>query len=634
MKWSSYFKFRPYAAVTWRMLLMWFVVFTILRVFFVIYQWPLAGRIQRSSDFFEAFVAGIRLDLSTASMLILLPLLLANLYITFHIKLFKKIFRGVNILLLLVYTGIGLSDAGLYREWHAKINMQALSHFTNPLEVVRTVPLTHSMLFVVLLLALGFAFIYFFERWVMRAMQTQGADTAPQKVVRALLFFILSGGIGFVLIRGNVTGMPMNQSIAYFSNDVLANDIAVNPFYNILQDISIKNNIPDQSVYMFRSNEEALKQIQTDYPVTEMPGPELLNVQRPNLVFIFLESWTSDHVGVLGGMKDCTPQFDALSAEGLLFTRAYANAYVSDQGIPAVLSAYPSVSRVAITNQPAKVPLLPCITEELKQVGYESAFLFGGDLVYGNLRGYMLEKGFDELIEDKDLDDYPSGRLGVHDEYTFEALGKVLKKRKQPFIQGMFTQSTHMPYDFVPSDDWHSTPNNPEKLFTESMHYADIHLGRFFDSIKKEKLYENTLFIVVSDHSHQSIISREGYDPERHRIAMLMLGGALRKEWKGQRWEKIVSQLDIPVTLFRQMQVPGNRYPWSRNMMSPSHPSSAYFIYYGGVGYICNEGYCSSMQFDPMHLYTSSSDTSQAARWRDKALSFQQLVYENVRLRK
>ncbi|MBP9933302.1 MAG: hypothetical protein KBF25_06390, partial [Chitinophagaceae bacterium] len=65
-----------------------------------------------------------------------------------------------------------------------------------------------------------------------------------------------------------------------------------------------------------------------------------------------------------------------------------------------------------------------------------------------------------------------------------------------------------------------------------------------------------------------------------------------------------------------------------------SHPSSAYFIFYGGVGYICNEGYCSSMQFDPMHLYTSSSDTSQAACWRDKALSFQQLVYENVRLRK
>jgi hypothetical protein len=34
------------------------------------------------------------------------------------------------------------------------------------------------------------------------------------------------------------------------------------------------------------------------------------------------------------------------------------------------------------------------------------------------------------------------------------------------------------------------------------------------------------------------------------------------------------------------------------------------------------------------HLYTSSRDTSQAGRWRDKVLSFQQLVYENVRLRK
>jgi hypothetical protein len=38
------------------MLLIRFVVFTVLRVFFVIYQWPLAGRKQRSGDFFEAFV--------------------------------------------------------------------------------------------------------------------------------------------------------------------------------------------------------------------------------------------------------------------------------------------------------------------------------------------------------------------------------------------------------------------------------------------------------------------------------------------------------------------------------------------------------------------------------------------------
>ncbi|QLH45236.1 MAG: hypothetical protein HWD58_06290 [Bacteroidota bacterium] len=55
----------------------------------------------------------------------------------------------------------------------------------------------------------------------------------------------------------------------------------------------------------------------------------------------------------------------------------------------------------------------------------------------------------------------------------------MLRSQPEPFLTGFFTQSTHMPYDFVSTDGWQSTSNDPEKLYTESVHYSDIHLGRF-----------------------------------------------------------------------------------------------------------------------------------------------------------
>jgi phosphoglycerol transferase MdoB-like AlkP superfamily enzyme len=401
-----------------------------------------------------------------------------------------------------------------------------------------------------------------------------------------------------------------------------------------LQDATIKTNIPDSTLYKFRSNEKASKLIADDFYVEKDTTISILKNPRPNLVFIFLESWSSDNISVLGGIEDCTPQFNALCKEGLLFTNAYANAYVSDQGIPAILSAYPSVSRVAIINQAAKVPSLPCMSEELVNEGYSLSFMFGGDLVYGNLRGYLLEKKFNELKEQKDFSQHPSGRLGVHDEFTFPELLKNLNNKKEPFLQGFFTVSSHMPYDYKPSDDWKSNRDDPEKLYTESVHYCDLHLGKFFTEAKFQSWYKNTLFVVVADHSHNTIKQWGPSNAKHSHIPMLFLGGALKEEWKGKSWDKIVSQLDMPTTLFKQMNIKTTRYPWSRNIFNPLTNSSAYYIFFGGIGYISEEGYAASHIGNTFHIDTDIKDSASILKYNNKAMSFQQLVYEDVRTRK
>ncbi len=612
----------------------WQVVFFIHRLFFVWYQRPIGDKIKLKSDLIWSFIKGYQLDLSVGAMLVLVPMLLVICFYIIEKKGFKILASAVVLISLLIYSMTCIGDAGLYKEWNAKINMQALEHFQNPSEVFKTISPTLLFLFCFFVLLLSIPCFIFYRKKIHSLLQLSAERSWKKRAYIGLVFFIVGTGSGIITIRGGITNMPINQSIAYFSNDVLANDIAVNSLYNILQDASIKSKIPDSSLYKFRRNEDAQKLIAEDFFVPKDSTISILNTDRPNLVYIFLESWSADNVSILGGIEGCTPQFNKLCDEGLLFTKAYGAAYVSDQGIPAVLSSYPSVSRIAIINQAAKVPNLPCISEDLLNLNYTSSFLFGGELVYGNLRGYMLEKKFTDLREVYQLRKYPEGRIGVHDEYTFKELLTILTTKKEPFMQGFFTTSTHMPYDYTPTDNWHSTPDDAEKKYTESIHYSDIHMGRFFEEAKKQAWYANTLFIVVADHSHNTIKQWDVCSAMHQHIPLLFLGGALKKEWDGKTWNKIVSQLDITSTILHQMKLPVTRYPWSRNMLNPYTPSSAYFVFFGGAGYINENGFASSRQGDQINIHGQLNDSTLTSHYNDKAMSYQQLVYEDVRTRK
>jgi len=84
-------------------------------------------------------------------------------------------------------------------------------------------------------------------------------------------------------------------------------------------------------------------------------------------VLIILESWSADLVAALGGEQGITPNFDNLAKSGLLFTNCFASGDRSDQGMAALLSAYPAQPTTSIIKQPNKFQQLPCILNELKK---------------------------------------------------------------------------------------------------------------------------------------------------------------------------------------------------------------------------------------------------------------------------
>ena len=122
----------------------------------------------------------------------------------------------------------------------------------------------------------------------------------------------------------------------------------------------------------------------------------VLNKKHPNIVFILLESWSADNVESLGGLKGITPNFKALEKDGLLFTNFYSNGWTSDQGMSSIFSSFPVFPYAAIINQADKSSKLPCLNKSLAN-NYHSSYFFGGQLTYGNIKGYLLSQGFDKV---------------------------------------------------------------------------------------------------------------------------------------------------------------------------------------------------------------------------------------------
>ena len=63
---------------------------------------------------------------------------------------------------------------------------------------------------------------------------------------------------------------------------------------------------------------------------------------RRNVVFVLLESWSAHYVDCLAGRDlGVTPRFDALAAEGALFTRFHSAGQRSYEGMQATLTGLP-----------------------------------------------------------------------------------------------------------------------------------------------------------------------------------------------------------------------------------------------------------------------------------------------------
>ncbi len=566
--------------------------------------------------------------------LCILPFLLTFLYHIFQQRVLAVSIDYINYALILLVTVTAVGESCLYREWSSKLSVQALQHFANPSEVVKSASFGLTFLFCALSITFTWLFIWLY-RWKISFEKSLSTKHQPLKTVlwKGVLFLGVGAFVLVAALRGGLQSIPIQSSDPYFSTQPIVNDAAVNPLWNIMFSLFEYEKHFKQNPFTDYVQADAEKIIKKFYSIEKDTTNRFLTSSKPNIVFILLEGWSAQCVKAYGG-ENYAPFFDSLSMEGIRFTKFYPPAYTSDQGIPAVLSGYPSASRISIISQSAKSKKLPCINKSLKPYGYNSGFVFGGDLNYGNIRSYLFNEGFETIREDADFSaTIPRGKLGIQDAYMAKEFLQITNKSKQPFVNVWFTLSTHMPYDY---EGTKKKIVEQENDYVNSISYADNALKDFFSAAKKETWYKNTLFVIVSDHSHASQKGLSVYDSEYHRIPLLFFGEVIDTSFKGTKIDNACSQIDISYTLLKQLGLDeeAKQYRWSKNMFNPYTKNFAYFCSFNGGGAVFNEGSI-GFQHGLDSLVTTHTDNNRILK--DSLVqfgkAFQQVFFEDYRLK-
>ena len=555
----------------------WIVYFLVFKLTFLLYHLHLYKTFS-VSQWLEVFWHGLPMDVSMASYISIFPLLLWIGRGFISSPIWMKINTWYRVVFLLFFGFILSADLEVFNVWGHRIDSSIVPYLRFPKEAFAS---SSSSPLRILFSIYGVSFVVSAMIWTARHgkfIQNLPASSWKQSLSGIVLMAVL-----IIPIRGGIQLAPMNQSSVYFSSERVLNQAAENGLWVLVQ--SLLESKSEQDVhYLEGSQSEADAVYMELYPNLINPDSSILNNPNPNVVLIIWESLTAKVVGCLEGAYPSTPNLDQLAKNGLLFRQMYANGDRSDKGLASILSSVPALGESSILARPNKTAKLPFLSKALKAKGYQTAYLYGGELEFANMKSYLLNGGFDQLIGKESFSkDEMNSKWGAHDAQLFSKELQLANQLKTPFFHTLFTLSSHEPFE-VPGQ--HIKGNEPhDSLFCRAHRYTDQCLGRWVEEAKKQAWWPNTLVILVADHGHSAPGSTADKDPLKFRIPMLWFGPALNRNGFV---ETLGNQTDIASTLLNQLRLPGFRF--SADLLNKQTVPKAMFAYQHGFTLITSNG--------------------------------------------
>jgi phosphoglycerol transferase MdoB-like AlkP superfamily enzyme len=568
-----------------RQLVFWILFFDFAQTVYLIYNFQelKADKIP-FLDIIAGYWYGLKLDVATACYFLVIPFVIVLVQSVYSRNWLNRVNRIYTSVLIVVYALITSTELGIYAEWKTKLHYKALMYITHPTEIYQS---ANSFTFFILLIiaaVMATCSILLYRKYFYKDIKF-----TYHYWMRPVGIFFIALPLIFLGMRGGFQQIPINQSQSYYSKYNILNLAAVNSVFNLY--ISVSENMANFNknpfeLYPKSEAEAVVKRILTTPKDTTL---DILTTKRPNIVLIILESWSADLIESLGGTPGITPQFRKLEKGGVLFTNLISSGTRSEQGMACLFGGFPGHAISSITVQPGKYPRMPSLVKTFKQQGYQSSFYYGGQLIYGNIKGYIMSNGFDRIREIYDFgDDVIQGKLGVHDEFVLERQHKELNATKEPFFSALFTLSSHSPFDQPMPEMLHWDVK--ERKYINSAYYTDDCLGKYFEKVRKEPWYKNTLFILVADHSHGSYKNWSFTSPDYHRIPMLFYGDVIKPEFRSYKCDKLGGHHDLPATLLHQLGLNTKPFKWSIDLLNPTSPAYGYFSFEEGVGWVRKSG--------------------------------------------
>lgn len=531
-----------------------------------------SDRIESFQDLIYILGQGVRVDFATLCWLFILPALLSAL-----LPLKGKIGNGWKWILrlwmvaglwILVY--MELATAPFIQEYDLRPNRLFIEYLIYPKEVMSMLWTGYKLeLFIG---AAGTA-ITLILGWKWSKKLTDSAQQIHWKWRPLLAILVVL--IGVAGARSSLGHRPLNPAMVAFSSDPLLNDLTLNSSYSLL--FAVNNMKSEKSAEQFYGKMDSQKMLEIVRESSKKSdfNPELLPTMNhnsatykgkpKNLVILLQESLGTQFVGSLGGLP-LTPNLDKLTEEGWLFTQMYATGTRSVRGIEAVTTGFPpSPSRSVVKLSKSQTGFFT-IADLLKNQGYHTQFIYGGEANFDNMKTFFFGNGFEQIVEEKDYRN-PGfvGSWGVSDEDLYNKADEEferLSKYDKPFFSLVFTSSNHSPYEYPQGkieqyDENYMTRNNAVK-------YSDYALGTFFEKAKKSGYWDDTIFIVIADHDAR--VSGANLVPVKHfHIPALIIGKGIEP----RKDDRISNNIDMPPTLLSLIGVDAKSPMIGRDLTKP-----------------------------------------------------------------
>ena len=462
---------------------------------------------------------GLSLDATMAGYICAPLALFMLLALWFPHRLWQKLCMGW-LCVAAVITAVGFSsNLSLYGYWGFPLDGSVLQFLATPKEAAASVQLGEF------LVACVAAAVYFAVSWALyrRIIPRYNSEVRYGWMQRTCysIVILLIAGLDFLAVRGGVSTAVANVSKAYFSDKIVLNHAAVNPAFSFLSSLSSDDNLNQYDFFSEEVRAEHAAEILPDKSLA--PTQKLLSTERPNIVLILAESFGRSTMDEVVDGRSVAPHMQRLRSEAVWFENLIASSFRTDRGVLATLSGFCSQPTMSIMKEPQKASHLPSIAGSLRDQGYYTTYVHGGDLNFTNMASYLYSTGFEKLVAYKDLNfDAPTSKWGYADDVLadyFSSMLAELEQQDKPYFAVWQTLSSHEPFD-VPIAEF-------DDKMLNSMHFADLCIARVVDSLRQSSEWDNTLVIIIADHAYKYPYGSSASAVVRHRIPMLWLGGAI-----------------------------------------------------------------------------------------------------------
>ncbi|MBC7934911.1 MAG: sulfatase-like hydrolase/transferase [Rhizobacter sp.] len=462
----------------------------------------------------SAILLGLRYDARIVSVIGIAMLLLSlfPFFNPFKNRIAKKIWPIILTIIFCIFLFAYVADFYHYDYLKERLNASVLGYLEDAAisfgMMRQSYPIvTISIILIILLLAY----------WWLAKRMIQKIDKAERTVTRKNIkwYFIPAVLIMGGLVFGRLNQYPLRWSDAFSLGDDFKAHTALNPFQTFLSSLKFKNATYD------------LNKVKEYYPAmaqyfgVDNPDINSLNFNRAvnfpdssaaktNVVVIICESFSAYKSSMFGNRLNPTPYFNQLSGQGVFFERCFTPAFGTARGVWATITGIPDVQYpITSSRNPAAVNQHSIMNDF---TAYDKFYFLGGSTSWANIRG-VLDNNIDRLkiFEEDSFDAARVDVWGISDKSLFLAANKEFSKQTKPFIAVIQTAGNHRPYT-IPSEDLpefkmatfpeDSLRNNSfiSNAELNAFRYADFSMQKFIEAAKKEKYFDNTVFVFVGDH--------------------------------------------------------------------------------------------------------------------------------------